>query len=300
MQLNPLLHAELVTGRRQSALIDLWSTTGFAAAVSEVTGPHVYEFGELPVPTVAITLYDVRRHVLIENGRVRRDAPVRAGRFRIGQPGRSVVVDAVPEVRSGKLLLFYLGEALLREAGAARGSAAPIALMDKAWDADDPMLEMSARRLVEASESGLRPNALLAEQVAYTLALHLSDRYAAPDSRTSAQLPEPDEAMRRRVAELVLDDPAAPITLTAMAQAAGMSPSHFIRSFKRTTGLTPHRFVVEQRVLAARHLLETSDLPTVEVALAVGFSSQSHFGVAFRAVTGESPARYRRLLRGRG
>ncbi|WP_186420103.1 AraC family transcriptional regulator [Bosea sp. CS1GBMeth4] len=299
MQLNPLLHAELVTGRRQSALIDLWSTTGFAAAVSEVTGPHLYQFGELPVPTVAITLYDVRRHVLIENGRVRRDAPVRAGRFRIGQPGRSVVVDAVPEVRSGKLLLFYLGEALLREAGAARGSAGPIALMDKVWDAEDPMLEMSARRLVEASESGVRPNALLAEQVAYTLALHLSDRYAAPETRMSGHLPGLDEAMRQRVAEFVLDDPAAPITLTAMAQVAGMSPSHFIRSFKRTTGMTPHRFVVEQRVLAARRLLETSDLPIVEVALAAGFSSQSHFGVAFRAVTGESPARYRRLRRGR-
>jgi len=298
MQLNPLLHAELVTGRRQSALIDLWSTTGFAAAVSEVTGPHLYEFGELPVPTVAITLYDVRRHVLIENGRVRRDAPVRAGRFRIGQPGRSVVVDAVPEARSGKLLLLYLGEALLKEVGAARGSAGPIALMDRAWDTEDAMLEISARRLVEASESGHRPNALLAEQVAYTLALHLSDRYAVPTSPQAERTPNLNETMRERVAEFVRADPGAPVTLAAMAQVAGMSPSCFIRTFKRSTGLTPHRFVVEQRVLAARHLLATSDLPIVEVALAVGFSSQSHFGVAFRAVTGESPARYRRLLRG--
>jgi|GEM_PF-6260250 len=300
MQLNPLLHAELVTGRRQSALIDLWSTTGFAAAVSEVTGPHLYEFGELPVPTVAITLYDVRRHVLIENGRVRRDAPVHAGRFRIGQPGRSVVVDAVPEVGSGKLLLLYLGKALLKEVGAARGSADPIALMDMAWDTEDLLLEMSARRLVEASDSGQRPNALLAEQVAYTLALHLSDRYAALGSPKSEPLPSLNETMRARVAEFVRADPSAPVTLAAMAQVAGMTPSSFVRSFKRSTGLTPHRFVVEQRVLAAQRLLATSDLPIVEIALSVGFSSQSHFGVAFRAVIGESPARYRRLQRGHG
>ncbi|MGO4284744.1 helix-turn-helix domain-containing protein [Bosea sp. TAB14] len=300
MQLNPLLHAELVTGRRQSALIDLWSTTGFAAAVSEVTGPHLYEFGELPVPTVAITLYDVRRHVLIEDGRIRRDGPVHAGRFRIGQPGRSVVVDAVPEVGSGKLLLLYLGKALLKEVGAARGSAAPIALMDMAWDIEDPLLKMSAQRLVEASDSGQRPNALLAEQIAYTLALHLSDRYAAPGSPKSDRLPSLDETMRARVAEFVQANASAPVTLAAMAQVAGMTPSSFIRSFKRSTGLTPHRFVVEQRVLAARRLLANSNLPIVEIALAVGFSSQSHFGVAFRAITGESPARYRRLQRGHG
>lgn len=298
--MNPLLHAELVTGRRQSALIDLWSTTGFAAAVSEVTGPHLYEFGELPVPTVAITLYDVRRHVLIENGRVRRDAPVRSGRFRIGQPGRSVVVDAVPDVGSGKLLLLYLGEALLKEVGVSRGSADPISLMDMAWDIEDPLLAMSAQRLVEASETGQRPNTLLAEQLAYTLALHLSDRYAVPGLPAPEGAASLTHAMRARIVEFVRADPSAPITLAAMAQVAGMTPSSFVRSFKRSTGLTPHRFVVEQRVLAARKLLATSDLPLVEIALAVGFSSQSHFGVAFRAVTGESPARYRRLQRGQG
>ncbi|NSY98949.1 helix-turn-helix domain-containing protein [Agrobacterium tumefaciens] len=299
MQLNPLLHAELVTGRRQSAIIDSWSTTGFAAAVSEVTGPHLYEFGELPVPTVAITLYDVRRHVLIENGRVRRDAPVSGGRFRIGQPGRNVVVDAVPEVLSGKLVLLYLGEALLREVGAARGSTDSVVLLDRAWDTEDPMLEISAKRLVEASENGHRPNSLLAEQIAYTLGLHMSDRYAVPGSQKSERLPALDKAIYQRIVEFVRVDPGAPVTLAEMAKVAGMSPSCFIKTFKQSAGVTPHRFVIEQRILAARQLLAKSDLPLAEIALAVGFSSQSHFGVAFRTVTGETPARYRQLQWGR-
>ncbi|WP_315779420.1 MULTISPECIES: AraC family transcriptional regulator [unclassified Bradyrhizobium] len=298
MQLNPLRHAERVTGRRQSALIDLWSTAGFAAAVSEVTGPHLYEYGELPVPTVAITLYDVRRHVLIEDGTVRRDAPVSAGRFRIGQPGCSVVVDAVPEVRSGPLLILYLGDALLKEVAASRGCAAPVTLTHQAWDTEDPMLEAAAKRLVESCGDGGRPSRLLAEQFAYTLALHVSDRYATQRPTGPEQAPPLDDRVRARIAEFVRADPGAPLTLAAMAEVAGMSPSSFLRSFKQATGTTPHRFVVEQRVLAARRLLSTSDLPIVEIALSLGFSSQSHFGAVFRAVTGESPARYRRMQRG--
>ncbi|WP_204272936.1 hypothetical protein, partial [Enterobacter hormaechei] len=83
-------------------------------------------------------------------------------------PGRAVTVDAVPDVRSGKLLLLYLGDSLMREVGSARGDASPIALMDKAWDVDDPLLALSAQRLVEASETARSGNSLLAEQLAYT------------------------------------------------------------------------------------------------------------------------------------
>lgn len=73
MQLNPLLHAERGTGRRQSALFDLWSTTGSPPPSARSPG-RIYDVGELPVPTVAIALYEVFRHVMIEDGRVRRDA----------------------------------------------------------------------------------------------------------------------------------------------------------------------------------------------------------------------------------
>lgn len=295
MQLNPLHHAERVTGRRQTALIDLWSTAGFAAAVSEVTGPHLYEYGELPVPTVAITLYDVRRHVLIEDGAVRRDAPVAAGRFRIGQPGRSVVVDAVPDVASGSLLLLYLGDALLKEAGVARGVTGAIHLADVAWDKDDPFLAMAARRLVDACAGGETPNPLLAEQLAYTLSLHLSDRYAAPGLVRDVEGQDLDRTMRERVAELVRAEPGAAVTIADMARVAGLSPSAFIRSFKRATGMTPHRFVLQERIERARRLLASSDLPIVEIALMLGFSSQSHFGAAFRAIAGQSPSVYRKL-----
>jgi len=297
MWLDPIKHAERVTGRRQSALIDLWSTAGFAAALSEVDGPHVYAYGELPYSTVAITLYDVRRHVLIENGQVRRDGRVRAGRFRIGVPGRDVLVDAVPDVSSGKLLILYLGDALLNEIGATRNGR-PVELMDRAWDVEDPLLELAAHRIVEASEASASGRSLLAEQLAYTLALHLSDRYAAPATGPASAAPVLGTRMRDHVVDLVCSDPGGDISLAMLAREAGLTPSSFIRAFKRATGQTPHRFILEQRVRLAQELLAETPQPIADIALATGFSSQSHFGTAFRAITGASPGRWRQARRG--
>ncbi|MDQ1077626.1 AraC family transcriptional regulator [Pseudoroseomonas cervicalis] len=297
MSLNPLQHAEHVTGCRQSALIDLWSRCGLTVAISEVTRPHLYDYGRLPVSTVAITLYNVRRHVLIEDGRTRRDAPVRFGRFRIGQPGRNVIVDAVPEPGRGKLVLFYLGEALLREAAAAQGHDRPVSLTDLAWETEDPFLTAAACRLVEASDRQRPPGPLLAEQLAYTVALHLTERHAAlPPPRAAEMLPH--HALPSRLRERVLADPAAPLGIAELAAEAGLSPSAFTRAFRRASGQTPHRFILEQRLQAARALLAESDRPLVDIALSLGFASQSHFGAAFRAATGASPARYRAARRG--
>lgn len=299
--IDPLEHAQRVTGRRQSALVDLWSTMGFAAALSEVTGPHVYDYGVLPASTVAITLYDVRRHVLIEDGRVRRDAGVRAGRFRIGPKGRSVLVDAVPAVPSGDLLLLYLGDALLEEIGASRGWAEPVELMDRTWDVDDPFLTLAARRIVEASAGTRAGHPLFAEQLALTLALHVTDRYAAPGRARSGSEEGLGEGLGdgalARVAEFVRAAPGAPVTLGALARVAGVSASCLLRRFKRATGMTPHRFVIAQRVEVARDLLRNTALPLAQVAHQTGFSSQSHFGSTFRAVTGATPAAYRRSTR---
>lgn len=292
MWLDPVKHAEQVTGRPQSALIDLWSRAGFVAALSEVDGPHVYAYGQLPCPMVAITLYDVRRHVLIENGQVRRDDSVRAGRFRIGVPGRDVLVDAVPDA-GGKLLILYLGDALLGEIGAMRDGR-PVELMDRAWDVEDPLLTLAAERIVEASAASASGCSLLAEQMAYSLALHLSDRYAVPVSRP---LPAPplDERMRARVVELVRSNPGGAISLAMLAAEAGFTPSGFIRAFKRATGRTPYRFILEERVRIAQALLAGTTLPIAEIALATGFASQSHLGTTFRAIAGTTPGRWRQM-----
>ncbi len=184
---------------------------------------------------------------------MRRDGSVQAGRFRIGVPGRDVLVDAVPAVNSGKLLILYLGDTLLDEIGAAR-CGRRVELMDRAWDVDDPLLMLASQRIVEACAEGRLRSIQLAEQLAYTLALHVSDRYAvplAPDARPRCRSLIP--AFGQRVIDRVRSDPGADITLAMLAQEAGLTPSGFIRAFRRATGLTPHRFILEERSASHRN-----------------------------------------------
>jgi AraC-like DNA-binding protein len=74
-----------------------------------------------------------------------------------------------------------------------------------------------------------------------------------------------------------------------------MSSSHFTRSFSKTVGLTPHRYVIQCRVEKARELLTGTDLPLTDIALTAGFSDQSHFSRRFQELTGVPPGAYRRI-----
>lgn len=87
------------------------------------------------------------------------------------------------------------------------------------------------------------------------------------------------------------------IGLQEIAAAAGLSPFHFSRVFKLTTGETPYQFVGSRRLERACRLLREDTLPLAELALCCGFASQSHFTAAFTTAIGVSPGRYRRQHR---
>jgi AraC-like DNA-binding protein len=87
------------------------------------------------------------------------------------------------------------------------------------------------------------------------------------------------------------------ISVQTLANVTGLSIYHFARAFKQSEGLTPHDYLVQRRVKYAQKLLSNSDLPLSEVALAAGFSDQSHFARRFREYVGVAPSRYRSSLR---
>jgi AraC family transcriptional regulator len=83
------------------------------------------------------------------------------------------------------------------------------------------------------------------------------------------------------------------LTLAELAALVYMSPYHFARLFKRSTGVPPHRFVVRQRITRACAILATPELSITQISRMVGFRSPSHFTTVFRRVTGITPKGYR-------
>jgi transcriptional regulator GlxA family with amidase domain len=96
-----------------------------------------------------------------------------------------------------------------------------------------------------------------------------------------------------RVMQFVSENIAGPFTVADLADVACLSPAHFARSFKATTGWGPHEFVRRIRLTVAKRMLADHQLPISDIALSTGFSSQSNFSRAFRDVTGMTPGDYR-------
>lgn len=101
------------------------------------------------------------------------------------------------------------------------------------------------------------------------------------------------EATRRWAAERL----AEPLDVAALAAHAGVSPRTFARRFREETGTTPLRWLLAQRVLEARRLLEETDLPIDAVAWRAGFGTAASLREHFRRATATTPTAYRRSFR---
>jgi len=101
----------------------------------------------------------------------------------------------------------------------------------------------------------------------------------------------------RRVCEFVDSHLEDDISLETLAAEARLSVYHFSRAFRLSTGVSPHRYVLEQRVKRARQLLVQTDLSLSAIANAVGFFDQGHFSRQFRSLVGTTPSGFRRTSR---
>jgi len=83
------------------------------------------------------------------------------------------------------------------------------------------------------------------------------------------------------------------LTLFEMAQSVELSTAHFSRMFRKSTGETPHQFVLRNRIERAKEMLREAEMRVLDVAVACGFKTQQHFARVFRHVCGISPREYR-------
>ncbi|HVR54651.1 MAG TPA: AraC family transcriptional regulator [Pseudorhodoferax sp.] len=124
------------------------------------------------------------------------------------------------------------------------------------------------------------------------IGLQTASRGAAPEPLRS-----PGYA---RVLDRIRTEFDRPLSLSDLAAAQNKTALRFLREFRQAVGMTPHAFLVETRVQAARRLLAHTDLPLSAVAFDCGFAHQSHMGTAFRSVLAMTPMAYRRAFSARG
>jgi AraC family transcriptional regulator len=83
------------------------------------------------------------------------------------------------------------------------------------------------------------------------------------------------------------------LSLTELAETLNLSPTYFATAFKQAIEVSPHQYVIQQRVERAKLMLSKTDLAISDIALQVGFSSQSHLNQQFKRLTGMTPKQVR-------
>lgn len=155
----------------------------------------------------------------------------------------------------------------------------------------DPVITHIAGVLSREALAGDAGSRLLAESLANQLGVHLIRHYTNGSPELVAEPPVlPPRAVTRAIDFINLNY-AHDISLSEIAESAHLSPFHVARLFKRTTGLSPHQYLVQVRVNSARSLLTAGAgaRSLAEIALAVGFADQSHLTRHFKRVLGVTP-----------
>lgn len=157
----------------------------------------------------------------------------------------------------------------------------------------DPLLERIGLALWGELEQEAPAGKLYAQSAAQMLAVHLLRHYTSEGRVIREPSGRLTQQQMGRVADFVQAHLSQNLTLDLLAQQVGFSAYHFARLFRRTTGETPHQFVIRQRTECALRLLEDPDVSLADVAVASGFADQSHFTQNFKRQLGVTPRAYR-------
>ncbi|HSM92345.1 MAG TPA: AraC family transcriptional regulator [Anaeromyxobacteraceae bacterium] len=271
-----LRYVDWALGRDVGVFVPVAGPCGYAT-----TPEHTHPAWSFVVP------FDDRGRVRIDGRLVR----ARAGRLYAYGPGvpHTELVDGEPS----RFAAVFVAPRLLRRALRDYGDVALPAGRAESFAAPPEIVTVVREMLVEQS-ARLPGHGALLDAAAQRL-VHLILRAVLGVRRRTERVPE--RAAILRAVELADGHAGEPLGVGDLAAAAGMSPFHFAREFKRETGRAPRDYLRRARLERAKRLLAGDARPITDVAMECGFASASHLATAFRRAFRMAPSRYRAMLR---
>jgi AraC family transcriptional regulator len=160
----------------------------------------------------------------------------------------------------------------------------------------DLRLQQIAWALLAECEDNFVSGRLYGESLALALACRLIARFATQAIRPKKFTQGLPQWRLRRAVEYIHEHIDQDMRLQDVAEAAGLSEFYFIRLFRQSMAMTPHNYIVQQRLSLARSLLTDRRITIKVVCRMVGFSNLSHFSAIFKRATGLTPKAYRDAL----
>lgn len=243
----------------------------------------------------SVVLRDNPSYTLWENDRPVKTRPVLAGQTTFYDFKATPVI----HVNSAMVALhFHVPRAAFDAvADAAEAKWAGEIAYPRGYGVDDKAMWGLAQALLPAFARPDEASLLFVDHVTLAAAAHIAQSYGAMRAPALARggLAPWQERLAREMLDTHLD---GEISQGALARELGLSAGHFARAFRRSTGASPHQWLIARRVEKAKALLRDSALPLAEIAGLCGFADQSHFTRVFTRAAGAPPGQWRRAMRG--
>lgn len=255
--------------------------------------PFQTSFGQRPDPLIALALNGPARVWLAFHG-IGMEKQVLPGSFGIVPSGLNFEAKLD---RPLETIHVYVRRELIGEmAESLYGGDPSRAELVPRFGEFDALVEHLVREICAQAQAPTAASALYVEYLTMALAARLVQDHST--AATHAKVPQAPQRLTSRQMQSARDyietNLAGLLSLEELARSLNMSPAHFARLFKQSTGLAPYQYVIRSRIERVQRLLAQTNEPISRIAIACGFADQMHLTQTFRRMTGSTPAAFRK------